>query len=520
MTQGQYGIGLLGFWSLGEILEVRTAMPGQRVHRLVLHRDRADYRIEPLRGRLDLDETWTEIVVVGLHREAQTALIGRRAADYLASELRGQLLARSVELIVEDRMSRGRAQKVIQVRPPRFLGERLEGIGPLEIPGYPPVRFEIYLAGEQRESDGEPKGLALYSAGTLVAESFHDLAGLGLDRAPWTDTRLSGIVDFPALRVAPGSRRGVVIDETAGAFAQALRMIEPILIGVLDAIERRRSEEIDRSLIRDLQRAFRDFHRHRPSYTMLPVTDPDSAGSGTGGESKTGEGSESAAEGVGASADEATSETPPAIRTQQPELLPPGPLDCVKLTPTPLYVECRGRRGARARALDATGRPVEDEVEYCWSIDGPIGTLIHDGLPPERVILAAGDVEAKGRLTVVASSEGREARAETEVEVLAEIPAGPGSEGIPEPKLVHRPGAPWRSRMEDGQWEINTGHRDFRTVADRPALKLRYLAMLFAKEIVVRSHQDPRLAPALEQLVEVAAYADRRFSARGRKKKN
>ena len=191
----------------------------------------------------------------------------------------------------------------------------------------------------------------------------------------------------------------------------------------------------------------------------------------------------------------------------------------MKLTPSPLYVECRGRRGAPAGALDATGHRVEQEVEYGWSIDGAIGSLIHDGLPPERVILAAGDVEARGRLLVVARSEGHEARAETAVEVLAEIPAGRGSEGIPEPKLVHHPGAPWRSRMEDGQWAVNTGHRDFRAVIDRPALKLRYLAMLFAKEIVVRSHQDPRLAPALEQLVEVAAYADRRFSARGRGRK-
>jgi len=122
MTQGQYGIGLLGFWSLGQSLEMRTAVPGQRAHRLVLHRDRPDFLIEPLRGRLPLDERWTEVVVTGLHREALPALVGRRAADYLAAELRGQLLSRDVELVVEDRMSRGRAPKWITVRPLRFLG--------------------------------------------------------------------------------------------------------------------------------------------------------------------------------------------------------------------------------------------------------------------------------------------------------------------------------------------------------------------------------------------------------------
>src|SRR5437867_1424258 len=34
MTQGQYGIGLLGFWSLGEVLEMRSVVPGQRPTRL------------------------------------------------------------------------------------------------------------------------------------------------------------------------------------------------------------------------------------------------------------------------------------------------------------------------------------------------------------------------------------------------------------------------------------------------------------------------------------------------------
>ena len=100
-------------------------------------------------------------------------------------------------------------------------------------------------------------------------------------------------------------------------------------------------------------------------------------------------------------------------------------------------------------------------------------------------------------------------------QVLEELPAGRSDEGIPEPELVDLPGAAWRSRIADGRWQVNAGHREYRTLADRPALKLRYLAMLFAKEVVLRSSQDPRLELPLEQLVEVAAYADRQLS-RGR----
>jgi len=517
MTQGQYGIGLLGFWSLGETLEMRTAVPGQRPHRLVLHRDRADYRIEPLRGRLALDEKFTEIVIVGLHPEAQTALLGRKAADYLASELRGQLLARSVDMVVEDRMSRGRAQKVIAVRPRRFLGERLEGIGPVEVPGHAPIRFEIYLSGNSGTDDGET-GLAVYSAGTLVAESFNELSALGLDREPWTDSRLSGIVDYSAFRVAPGSRRGVVVNEAAGAFARALAPVEPILMGVLDAIERQRIEELDKSMVRDLQRAFRDFYRQRPRYSLLPV-ETDSAGTGAG--------ADGSAEGVGVSAgpgvqSEEGSSTPAGSVSRSRiaiDLLPPGPLNAVKVTPSIVRIACGARRVVRAQGLDATGRPVDGRVEYEWSLSAPVGTLSPDDEHPERTVLEAGDREALAQLTCVARAAGHEARAEVEVEVLDAVLTGRGDEGIPEPELVHLPGTLWRSRMQDGRWQVNIGHRDFRAVVERPALKLRYLAMLFAKEVVLRSHQDPRFEQPLEQLIEIASYADLKLTKPAPKRK-
>jgi len=208
----------------------------------------------------------------------------------------------------------------------------------------------------------------------------------------------------------------------------------------------------------------------------------------------------------------------PSVPTEV-DLLPPGPLHEVKLTPSPLRVECRGRRRARARPLDAKGKPVDAPVEFDWTLSRPIATLIHDDEPPGRVSLVAGDREGVATLVVTAREGNHEARAEVEVEVLEEIPAGRSNEGIPEPELVHHPGATWRSRMIDERWQVNAGHRDFRAVADRPVLKLRYLATLFAKEVVLRSHQDPRLAQPLEQLVEIASYADRKLTVRGRKKR-
>jgi hypothetical protein len=510
MTQGQYGIGLLGFWCLGETLEMRSAVPGDRPHRLVLHRDRPDFVIEPYRARLAMDERWTEVVVVDLHREAVNTLIGRRAADFLASELRGQLLAREVNLVVEDRMSRGRAQKILPVRPPRFLGERVEALTQIEVSGHPPIRVEVYLAGAD-EGDAESRGLAVYSAGTLVAESFHELASLGLDRAPWTDPRLTGLIDFPAFRVAPGSRRGVLPDDASGAFVRALGTLEPLLATALESLERRRAEETDRALIRDLQRAFRDFYRQRPRYEMLPVGAKDDRGAGPGAAGI------SSAEGSVAEAPESDARSHlgsvPIV-----DLLPPGPLDHVRLTPSPVRVECSGTRRVRAHALDAKGRPIEDSAHFDWSCTGAIGTLEPDAAG--RVMLHAAPSPAEGRITAIVRSGSIEAHEEAAVEVVDEIRAARSDEGIPEPLFVNEPGHGWRSRLVDGSWQVNASHRDFRAVSGRPALKLRYLAFLFAKEVVLRSSQDPRLERPLEQLVEVAAYADWNLAEKKRGRKS
>jgi hypothetical protein len=172
--------------------------------------------------------------------------------------------------------------------------------------------------------------------------------------------------------------------------------------------------------------------------------------------------------------------------------------------------------GAGDRALDERGTPVTDPVTHEWSLEGPVGRIV-PGAEPHRVAVEAADRPAEGTLRVIVRSEGREARAEVPVEVVEEIVSRGSDEGIPEPELVDEPGASWRSRIEGGHWQVNTDHPEYRQIEGNPSLKLRYLSMLFAKEIVLQSSQDPRLDRPLEQLVEVAAYADRHLSVRRRR---
>lgn len=122
---GQYGVGLLGFWSIGHRMEIRSRVGGSRVHVLRLVEDEPKVGLAELAPEIGAPETYTEIVVTELHEAASRALAGRRLAEYLAAELRGPILASGAAVEIRDALARGLAQKRFSVAPRPFTGERL-----------------------------------------------------------------------------------------------------------------------------------------------------------------------------------------------------------------------------------------------------------------------------------------------------------------------------------------------------------------------------------------------------------
>jgi hypothetical protein len=298
------------------------------------------------------------------------------------------------------------------------------------------------------------------------------------------------------------------------------RLVEPLLLGILERVERQRTEELDRTMIRDLQRAYRDFFRQRPRFQTLPVRAPeDDRGQAGGGIAADVREGEAVSDALPAAGEVARPGTPAPTGKRRPgtvvDLLPPGPPVEVRITPSPVALECNGERIVRAVAFDAAGHPVIEDLEHTWALaPRELGGLTTIEGASDRVRVCGGERPMCGTLSVEVLQGEARVRAEAPVEVVERLARGPSGEGIPEPELVHQPASTWRSRMVDGRWQVNSGHRDFRAVAERPAIKLRYLAMLFAKEVVLRSASDPRLEEPLEQLVEVAAYGDRNIAGK------
>lgn len=111
--------------------------------------------------------------------------------------------------------------------------------------------------------------------------------------------------------------------------------------------------------------------------------------------------------------------------------------------------------------------------------------------------------------------EERIAEAQAIVTVTAELlksrPGERGSgKGLPGYTFSYMPGELWRSRYSETESliTINSGHPDFVHASRQQKTKLRYVARLYAKEIVLANFPGESREELLERLVELTLYMD------------
>jgi hypothetical protein len=76
--------------------------------------------------------------------------------------------------------------------------------------------------------------------------------------------------------------------------------------------------------------------------------------------------------------------------------------------------------------------------------------------------------------------------------------------------MEHAPGRLWRSRFDEERnlIVVNSGHRDFVYSARSQAMKLRYIARLYAKELVQKNFPGAPSGEVLERMVELTLYME------------
>lgn len=493
--QGEFGIGLLSFWTLGEALTMTSAAADGRLFVMSMQRNDEGYEVSSSR-RVLFGGSGVEVVVRPLLKGIRQ-LSGEKLQWYLASELRDRIRETGINIRIVDRTAR----KSYSVEPRAFDGRLIHELdGPVTQRGR--IKLELYL-----DEPSPARSVALYRQGTRVLE----LRALEeFQESVWTSGYLDGIVDAPFLNLTPGTRTGVIRDEAYDEFWRALGPVTGKLDLLIAELQRAEEEKASRRTLRSIQRAFREALLALPAeeYNWFEVrsSSPRRAAGNT-------QGAESVVNprqpGLAAEVKDGQSEerSSPAFYEYA------GPLYSVSISPASSVVKVGDRRSFRAVCRDRSRRTVEEGLTFAWNVAEGGGDL--DRPRAEIVEYTAPDQPALARLTVTAVQDGVVRRAEALITVTDSlIPERQGStprQGLPGYTYEKAPGSMWRSRydLEQNVIVINSGHRDFVFSSKSRASQVRYIARLFVKELVL--HNFPGASPAqlLERMLELMLYLEK-----------
>jgi Histidine kinase-, DNA gyrase B-, and HSP90-like ATPase len=489
--QGEFGIGLLSFWTVGEELTMISAGTDQRAYQMVMRKGDPGYSVSPKRTLFG--ESGTEVRIAPLLDGVRT-LTGEKIQWYLAAELRDRIRQTGVRITILDRLAR----KQYTVEPRQYEGRLLHQLPAVRTP-LGDIYVELYLC-----EPAEANRVALYRRGTRVID---DLTLLDhLSRAPWNARSLQGHLDAPFLDLTPGTRAGIIQDSIYVTFCEALVPLEQKLIELLEAQRRAEEEQASREQLRTIQRAFRE------ALLALPAEEYDWFDIGVRrlSTSHCGEDLElrTSSNGFG-EAPAGLGVLESAGNRQRQFFEFPGPLFSVAISPASAIVRVGTRTELRALPRDRSRRRVEDDLEFHWQLVDGLGTLAD--VRSQAVIYFAPEEPGLARVKVTVHQRDlvclNEALITVTNELLAQINAATApARGLPGYTFERAPGESWRSKFDTGRnlIVVNNGHRDFVYASRAKSLKLRYLVRLYAKELVLHNFAGLPTEHLLERMVELS----------------
>jgi hypothetical protein len=490
--QGEFGIGLLSFWTVGEELTLGCAGADGKTYQMRMRRNDPGYEVSTRHTLFAKCGTELKIkpLLAGLRQ-----MSGEKIQWYLAAELRDRIRQSGVEIRVVDRHSR----KEYRVEPRAYTGRLLHALPPASTP-YGDVYLELYLAEPQ-----PTHSVALSRSGTRVLANLTELDAFA--GAPWNTGYLQGIVDAAFLNLTPGTRLGVIRDERYEALCAALAPVAEQLAGIIEEQQRAEEERASRDVLHAIRRALQEALLALPAeeYDWFDVRVRTSSALST-------------ASGAMTNADVPTGE---AVETDPLETEPAqkrffefaGPLFSVRVLPAACTVSVNQSRRLSALARDRARHRVEENLTFRWEIiegggrlenaEGEIATF-HAPAEPGLVRVRATATQGE----VVCSGEGMMTITDSLLPETKESAAT--RQGLPDYTFERAPGALWRSRydLERNVIVVNNGHRDFVYASRSRALKLRYLARLFAKELVLRNFPGQPAESLLERMIELSLYTE------------
>jgi len=503
--QGEFGIGLLSFWTVGETLRMRSPSADGKSYEMRMAKGDPNYTVV-LRRTL-FAESGTELTIKPL-LPGLRLFSGEKIQWYLASELRDRIRQSGVKITVTDRQAR----KQFLVEPRKFDGRLLH-----DLPASESVYLEIYLSEPAPDS-----GVGLYRSGTRVLTSITELEAF--NHTPWNSPYLQGIVDASHINLTPGTRLGVIQDAHLEALVKALQSTETVLTREIEAQRRAEEERASRQILRTITRAFRealitlpaeeyDWFDLQREKTVKPASGVGGGESNSETANQVNDSEQDLTGGLVVVAQEGASDFEATESRQKQFFEYAGPLTSVRITPASSVVRVGQSRTFRAVARDHQNRQIDREVLYQWRVvegtaqlDNTDAEIVTFNAPTEPGLVRIGLSATEGE--IVCESTGLVTVTETLVETTRQ--GEDNKQGLPAYSFQRAAGELWRSRfeLERNLIIVNSGHRDFVYASKTKALKLRYICRLYAKELVLKNFPGLRPDELLERMLEISLYTE------------
>jgi hypothetical protein len=178
--QGEFGIGLLSFWTVGEALAMSAGGGNGAVHEM--HMRKGDPGYEVTRRQVLAPEPGKRLKI-GPLLPGVRQISGEKIQWYLASELRERIRHSGVRVKVIDR----NARKEFNVEPRQFTGDLLH-----HLPAAGEIYAELYLNPPDPANE-----VGLYRSGTRILRSLAELDAFRAGALRWS-------VEEPRCNYRPG----------------------------------------------------------------------------------------------------------------------------------------------------------------------------------------------------------------------------------------------------------------------------------------------------------------------------
>ena len=507
--QGEFGIGLLSFWTVGETLTISSRGSEGTTRRMKLVRNNPGYSITEEKKLLP--SKGTELLIRPILSGVRQ-LTGEKLQNYLASELRERINKQNVLIKILDRTSR----KELIVEPHKFSGRLLHHLPLPECP-MGDVYRELYL----NEASPENR-VSLYKNGTRVFPSITHIDHLACP--PWNSGYLTGIIDASFLQLTPGTRDGIIYDDAFESFLISLEPLAEALIEVIGEQQRAEEEKASHRILHRISRALREALSYLPDeeYGWLSI------GAGSGNRTTTqavktvyiGGDGESVADDSGGNNETSPvfiNEAVPEKEEAQREFFDiPGALFSASISPGKAVIPVGEKKRFSVIAKDRKGVRLDAGFSVRWeltdkqgAIDDSSSIYVSYNAPEEPCVTSLGCIISQGNTEVLA---------EALITVTAELeeigggtsPSDRRKRGLPGYTYRKAPGELWRSRydVERDLIIINNGHADFIYASKQKSRKLKYISKLFAKELVLANFPEADREQILERLIELQLYTE------------